>query len=98
MIMSDTELDQRLKRIEQYTLLAAKNVLTTEEACLITGLSKPRMYALTSERKIPHYKQGKLYFKRQELEQWMTSHRVRTQADIDSSAELYTRTHNPIIE
>ena len=91
--MSEIELEQRLERIEQYTLLAAKNVLTMDEACMLTGLSKARMYALTSEKKIPHYKQGKLYFKRKELEQWMTCHRIKTQAEVESTAEIYTRTH-----
>jgi excisionase family DNA binding protein len=38
----------------------------------ITGLSKPRIYALVSERKICHAKRGnKLYFNRADLLAWV---------------------------
>ena len=40
----------------------------------ITRLSKPRIYALVSARKIPHYKRGnKLYFNRAELLAWVNA-------------------------
>ena len=46
-----------------------KPVLSFEEGCEYTGLSKSWMYKLTSTGKIPHYKpDGKrLYFKTEEL-------------------------------
>jgi excisionase family DNA binding protein len=38
----------------------------------VTGLSKPRLYALVSERGIPHAKRGnKLFFNRAELLAWI---------------------------
>jgi excisionase family DNA binding protein len=40
----------------------------------ITRLSKPRIYALVSARKIPHSKRGnKLYFNRAELLAWVSA-------------------------
>lgn len=87
------ELKEQLNRIEEYVVLAAKNVLNIEDVCLLTGLSKARVYALCSQREIPHYKQGKLYFKRSEVEAWLTSKRVKTQAEIESKAALYCYEH-----
>ncbi|WP_410505092.1 helix-turn-helix domain-containing protein [Hymenobacter sp. BRD67] len=38
----------------------------------VTGLSKPRLYALVSERGIPHKKRGnRLFFDREELLAWI---------------------------
>lgn len=38
----------------------------------VTGLSKPRLYALVSERSIPHKKKGnRLFFDREELVAWI---------------------------
>ena len=38
----------------------------------VTGLSKPRLYALVSERGIPHKKKGnRLFFDREELIAWI---------------------------
>lgn len=69
------------------------DILTIDDASILLGLSKSRVYALCSQRDIPHYKQGKLYFKRKELEVWMTAKRVSTQAEIESKASLYCHTH-----
>lgn len=56
----------------------------------ITGLAKPTIYSLCSERKIPHSKQGKrLYFSRQELTEWIKNGRRKTQREIAIEAENY---------
>lgn len=83
----------RLERLEQLTLLAAKNVLNIDDVADLTGLSKARIYTLCSKREIPHYKQGKAYFKRDEVERWMTARRVPTASEIESKASLYCHTH-----
>lgn len=54
---------------------------------MFLGISKSRVYHLTSSREIPHYKQGKsVYFKKSELEEWMTSDKVRTDAEVRAEA------------
>lgn len=60
--------------------MAAKNVLTLEDAALLTGLSKSWLYKATCKNEIPHYKpNGKmLYFDRKEIEDWMKQGRVKT--------------------
>ena len=73
------ELIKRLDRLEVLTLLAAKSVLTLEEVCLLTGLAKSTVYKMTANRVIPHYHAdgGKhLYFKKDEVEDWLTRNRV----------------------
>jgi excisionase family DNA binding protein len=52
-------------------------------AMTLTGLAKPTIYSLCSERKIPHSKPGKrLYFSRRELIEWIQNGRRKTQAQI----------------
>lgn len=70
--MDNLELEDRLNRIEQL-LISTKEVLTMEEACQYTGISRGYMYKLTSAEKIPHSKpRGKLiYFDRRKLNAWL---------------------------
>lgn len=91
----EQEIKAQLDRIEKMLVMVAsqKDVLTIDEVCMLTGYSKQRIYGLCSERKIPHYKQGRLFFKRKEIEAWMTAKRVTTQAEIESKASLYCHTH-----
>ena len=49
----------------------------------LTGLAKPTIYGLVSERKIPHSKRGKkLYFSRFELLEWLTNGKRKTRDEI----------------
>lgn len=87
-------MEERFDRLQTATLLAAKNVIAVEEAAMLTGYTVKGIYTLTSEKRIPHYKKnGKLYFKKDELEAWMTENRVMTQREIDSKAQTYVATH-----
>lgn len=73
----EKEILLKLERIEQNTLLAAKQVLTFDDVAILTGMSKSTLYKLTSQGKIPHYKpSGKMvYFDRKELEKWLRQNR-----------------------
>lgn len=81
----------QLDRIERNTLLAAKDVFTIEDAALYLGLSKSRIYAFTSAKEIPHYKNGgkRVYFDREELKRWALEMRVPTNAEIRELAEKH---------
>lgn len=85
------EIKQQLDRIEQYSLLAAKNVLCFDDVALLTGFSKSHLYKLTCSRQIPHYKpNGKqLYFDRKEIEDWMKQNRITTDEEIEQKATNY---------
>ncbi len=88
------ELKICLKRIENYTLLAAKNVLTLEDVTLLTGLSKSYIYKLTCTKQIPYYRpNGKqIYFDRAEIQTWMKQNRVTTESEVEQKAVNYIST------
>lgn len=50
------EIMQKLDEIKALTLLAAKDMLTMDDAVLYTGLGKSYLYVLTCKNKIPYYK------------------------------------------
>lgn len=88
------ELSDKLDRIGQYTVIAAKSVLDLNEAALFTGFSVGHIYRLTSKKQIPHFKKNrKLYFKKSELEDWMLESKITSNADISSQAATYVATH-----
>ena len=95
--ISDSEIRQ-LFREELENFFAAKQLTDgkteSEEiggidlAIEITGLAKPTIYSLVSERKIPHSKQGKrLYFSRQDLLEWIKNGKRKTQNEIAIEAD-----------
>lgn len=91
------ELDQirtKLESIERAVYLGAKQILDVEEAAAFIGYSPKGLYQLTYKKEIPHYKQhGKLYFRKSELEAWMTQTRVATTFEIGRQAESYVYLH-----
>lgn len=91
--MTDEMILGKLERLEHLTLLSAKKVLTIDDVSALTGLSKARLYALCSNREIPYYKQGKLYFKRDDVENWLTAKRYPSHKEIESKAVAYCHTH-----
>lgn len=72
-------IDERLERIEQLTLLSAKDALTMDDAAAYTGLSKSYLYRLVCKKRIPYYKSAggkQTYFAKKELCNWLLKHRV----------------------
>lgn len=77
-----------------------KEVLTLDEAVRYTGMKKSYLYKLTASRAIPHYKpNGKnCFFRRTELEDWLTANPIATEIDLNTAAMAYcmkTKTINP---
>lgn len=68
-----------------------KEVLISDEAARYMGISKSYLYKLTMKREIPCYKPlGKVvYFNRKELETWLQSNRVSTDAELNQKAQAY---------
>jgi excisionase family DNA binding protein len=81
----------RLERIERYSIIAAKSMLTVDELSFITGLSKSWIYKATYEHLIPYYKpNGKqIYFDRAEIEAWMRQNRIATTEEANQAATKY---------
>ncbi len=93
--MSQEEIDQLALAIGQKIAICHKEVLTLEEAALYTGMEKSYLYKLTASQAIPHYKPTgkKCYFRRHELEQWLTSNPIATSADLNGAALAYCMKH-----
>lgn len=73
------QLSEKLDKLERITLVAAKSILTIDDVAMLTGYSVKHIYRLTSGREIPHFKRGgKLYFKKSEVEAWLTERPVLT--------------------
>lgn len=65
-------------------------VFNLNQAAEYVSLSKSAIYKKTSERNIPHFKKGKkLYFKRSELDEWLTESKISTHAEIEREADNY---------
>ncbi len=67
-----------------------KNILTVDEVVSYTGFSQKQIYKLTSTRVIPHYKPSgrKLFFKKDEIDEWITQGRVKTINELDDEGLL----------
>ncbi len=84
------EFEKKLKRIEKLILSTQKNLLTIDEVCILTGISKSHIYKLTMRQEIPHYKQSKhLYFEREQIESWLKSNPVKSITQIEDDASEY---------
>ena len=96
--MSHDEIVQKIESIEkmlsEQTLLK-KEVLVSKEAAVYLGLSLGYLYELTGKNKIPVYKpnDGKLYFRRMDLNRWMLSKRKACRNGMTDAAEGLT--HQP---
>ncbi len=74
-----------------------KNILTVDGLIEYTGFSQKQIYKLTSTRAIPHYKPSgrKLFFKKDEIDEWINLGRVDTVSELNSqipeSQNLYKK-------
>ncbi|HFD2413240.1 TPA: helix-turn-helix domain-containing protein [Enterobacter hormaechei] len=66
-------------------------MLNIDDCAELTGLSKGHLYKLTSQNVIPFYKPNgcRIYFKREEVIDWLQSNRVKTNTEI--SKEVSSR-------
>jgi len=67
-----------------------KNYLSLEEAGKYLGLSKKTLYQFTHKKTIPYYKpNNKVYFKVEDLDNWINKNRVSSQSEIEREAQRY---------
>lgn len=79
---------ERLDRLEKL-LMANKQVLTFEETCDYTGISRSYLYKLTASGTVPHSKpNGKLiFFERKKIEDWLLRNERRPINEIETIAD-----------
>ncbi|SDB58898.1 DNA binding domain-containing protein, excisionase family [Flavobacteriaceae bacterium MAR_2010_188] len=82
---------ERLDRLERL-LTANKEVLTFEETCDYTGISRSYLYKLTSSGNIPHSKpNGKMiFFEKKKLNDWLLQNKRSSHSEISREALKYT--------
>lgn len=82
---------ERLDRLERL-LTANKEVLTFEETCDYTGISRSYLYKLTASGNIPHSKpNGKMiFFEKSKLNNWLLQNRRKSHAEITDDTLKYT--------
>jgi excisionase family DNA binding protein len=69
------------------------NFITIDEASELVKLSKNSIYCMVSKREIPYYKRGKkLYFKTEELLEWIESQKVLTYKEVEEA--MYSTSQN----
>ncbi len=79
---------ERLDRLEKL-LIANKKVLSFEETCDYTGISRSYLYKLTAAGHIPHSKpNGKLiFFERKKIVRWLLQNERKPINEIETIAE-----------
>jgi len=90
-------MDEILKQLNELKALITeqnllkKDVLNFSEACQYLDISESHLYKLTSRKQVPHFcPQGKkLYFNRQELDNWLQQNRQNTIDEIEKEATDY---------
>ena len=89
------QINERLSKIERLVLLSSKDVLTIEEVSIMTGFTVSNIYRMTSNKTIPYYKPlgGKIFFDKAEIENWLRSNKVETDAVTKAKAKTYCVTH-----
>jgi len=96
-------ISEQLSRIEyllELLLADTRETITADEACKLLSIKKSTLYHYTHKGIIPSYKPTNklLFFKRTELEEWMTTNKLKNNSshfDIDKAAEDYLN-QNPI--
>ena len=85
--MEEGKILEQLSRIERVALLGAKQILTVHDLNQLYGFAPSYVYKLTCGRLIPHYRRGKtLYFKRLEVEQWLTQSCTESKTELQREA------------
>ncbi len=81
-----------LKELFKLQAISSKEILTIDEASTFTGYSKSYLYKLNCMGSVPTYsasKGSKLFFKKKELEEWLTSHKKISSIDIENEVNEY---------
>jgi len=89
-MMTLEDIAARLDRLEALTVLASKTVLDINDVAQLTGYSVKYLRLLIAKREIPHYRRGnRLYFNRDEIEDWMMGERIPTKEEMNIKAMGY---------
>jgi len=89
-MMTLEDIAARIDRLEQLVTLSTKDVLDINDVAQLTGYSVKYLRTMIASRDIPHYKRGnRLFFNREEVEEWMMGERIPTRAEMSIQAVGY---------
>ena len=82
--MADSRIIAAIEEVKAYALLAAKEMLTVEDAALLTGFKPSYIRKMAQEGRLPYYKPfGKqIFFKKSEITQLLQDKRVPSVAEL----------------
>jgi excisionase family DNA binding protein len=85
-----SKLSEIVSKLEEQNILQ-KIILNLSEAAKYLDISESHLYKLTSSKQIPHFcPQGKkLYFRREELDNWLQRNRQSSTDEIETAAANY---------
>lgn len=84
------EMITMLRDIKRSINVLLKNVWSVSDLASVLDLSESRIRHMAADGLFPYYKQkGCLYFRREEIEAWLTTHRHESQDEINAKAENY---------
>ena len=69
--------------------VSAKKILTVDELAQYMNIARQTIYGWINQKKIPYHKHPtgrKVYFVQTEIDEWLTSNRRATTAEIDAEA------------
>jgi len=76
------DISTRLERLERMAALS-KNVLTIDEVAMLTGYTVKYLRQLIARHELTYYRRGnRLYFNRNEVENWMMGQRIPSNEEI----------------
>jgi len=84
----------KIKAMINESIFLRKEILDLKEACKYTGLSKSKLYKISSNHEIAVSKpEGKLYFKREDLNAYMMSNYIPSKENINNNIKsLFNKT------
>ena len=82
-----------LKAILNELNVHQKSFLTVQEASVYLSISESELYKKTSKKEIPYHQPGGklIYFFRQDLENWILKHRVKSDEELTQEINLKDR-------
>jgi len=75
-------LNRVIQKEQSQVKITMPEIIGLKSVCELTGYSKAAIYQRTSKGLIPHFRrEGRLLFRRDEIINWLTEHRVETQEE-----------------
>lgn len=80
-------IEERLERIERLFILSFKKALNVGDVALLLGVSESRVRHMANDGTLPYSKpNGKLYFDKDDIEQYLLADRQPSKSEIESLA------------